>query len=333
MNEEKELMSASPLLITGAAGFIGARLVESFEHDSTPIVSVDHPSYFTEREEHRGIDFGTVVDREELFSWLENPANRPGAIVHLGACTDTTVLDEVFFQRVNVEYSKDLWDYATREQIPLVYASSASTYGAGESGYDDDESKIDQLQPLNPYGDSKQRFDRYVLKQEENGHHPSSWSGFKFFNVYGFGERHKGKMSSVVLQACDQIKESGGVRLFRSHHPDFLDGEQKRDFIAVTDVVRALRFALEKPISRGIYNLGTGKARTFLDLVRAVFKTLSRPEDIEFIDTPISLREHYQYFTEARMDRLVAEGFTGGFSSLEDGVKAYLERLLSVETS
>jgi ADP-L-glycero-D-manno-heptose 6-epimerase len=186
-----------------------------------------------------------------------------------------------------------------------------------------------KLKPLNPYGESKLEFDLWALEQERKGLKPPSWSGFKFFNVYGFGERHKGRMATVVLQAFDQIKKSGEVKLFRSHKEGIADGEQRRDFVYVGDVVDVLRFAMDSPIPRGIFNLGTGRARTFLDLVRAVFKELGVPEKIRFIDTPVELRARYQYLTEARMERLRAQGYERPFHSLEDGVAATIRDLLA----
>jgi ADP-L-glycero-D-manno-heptose 6-epimerase len=189
---------------------------------------------------------------------------------------------------------------------------------------------ISELKPLNPYGESKRLFDLWALHQELNGKAPPYWSGFKFFNVYGFGERHKGKMASVVLHAFDQIQKRGRVQLFKSHKEGILDGHQKRDFIWVRDVVQVLRFASEKPIQRGIFNLGTGQARTFLDLVTAVFTELGEIPQIDFIDTPEELRARYQYFTEAKMDKLRSEGYTEPFQSLESGVSYYVEQLLKV---
>jgi ADP-L-glycero-D-manno-heptose 6-epimerase len=246
----------------------------------------------------------------------------------MGACSRTDTTDEAFLKRVNIEYSQKLWDYCTRHGIPFVYASSAATYGDGAHGYDDDEATIQSLEPLNLYGKSKQIFDLWALEQERAGHHPPSWAGFKFFNVYGFGERHKGSQASVVLHGADQIQATGNLRLFKSHKEGIADGHQMRDFVAVEDVIEVLHFAIEKPIRRGIFNLGTGNARTFVDLARAVFKSLGKPERIEFIETPIHLRDKYQYFTEARMNRLRSEGYTRPFLSLEEGVAKYIQRLL-----
>jgi len=315
------------ILVTGAAGFIGARFVESCAARGIPRISVDARRHFAERPEHRGVDFGQIVDRDELFDWLNKDQPELRAIVHLGACTDTRQMDVAYLSRVNVEYSRMLWQYATTARVPLVYASSAATYGDGALGHADDESVIPRLHPLNPYGDSKQQFDLWALAEDRAGRNPPAWCGFKFFNVYGFGERHKGPMASVVLHAFDQIRNTGVVRLFRSHRPDFADGHQVRDFIDVNDVVNALHFALDASVPRGIVNLGTGEGRTFLDVTRATFDALGAPVRIEFIDTPPDLRERYQYFTQATTARLRSIGYAAPFTPVERGVRAYVRRL------
>jgi ADP-L-glycero-D-manno-heptose 6-epimerase len=317
-----------PILVTGAAGFIGARFVASCAARGISFLAVDDPAHFADRKEHREISFGTVIDREHLLTLLRAERMPLRGIVHLGACTDTTQMDRAFLERVNLGYSQALWRFAVDAGLPFVYASSAATYGDGSAGYADDEARIPELQPLNPYGESKQRFDVWVLGEEARGSAPPAWSGFKFFNVYGYGERHKERMSSVVLQAFDQIQRAGVVKLFRSHRSDIADGHQTRDFVYVRDVVDVLHFALEKPLRRGIYNLGTGRGRTFIDLVQATFAALSSPPRIEFVDTPAALRERYQYFTEARMETLRAAGFGRTFTSLEDGVREYVQQLL-----
>jgi ADP-L-glycero-D-manno-heptose 6-epimerase len=322
-------MNESPILVTGAAGFVGARFVESCNARRRAVVSVDEAELFGRRPEHAGIDFGTVVDRREVAAALAAGQIAPRAIVHMGACTDTTEMREDFLREVNLESSQDLWRHAVAARIPFVYASSAATYGGGELGYDDDEALIPRLCPLNPYGESKRLFDLWALDEERQHRAPPSWSGFKFFNVYGFGERHKGRMASVVLQAFDQIQQRGAVRLFRSHRDGIADGHQQRDFVCVEDVVEVLWFALETPIPRGILNLGTGQARTFLDLVRATFAALGVAERIEWVDTPEDIRERYQYFTQAEVGRLRAAGYRRPFTSLEDGVARYVARLLA----
>ncbi len=316
------------LLVTGAAGFIGARFVESCGRRGIPVVAVDRAASFADRREHRGIDFGTVIDLEALDGWLAATPPTLAGIVHLGACTDTTEMDVGYLRRVNLEYSQRLWQWASERRVPFVYASSAATYGDGSHGYDDDETRIPALRPLNPYGDSKQQFDLHVLAEERAGRRPPSWSGFKFFNVYGFGERHKGKMASVILHAFDQIRADGEVRLFKSYRPDVADGHQRRDFVFVDDVVAVLHHALAAPLARGIFNLGSGTSRTFLDLAHATFAALGRPPKIRFIEMPEGLRARYQYATEAAMGRLRGAGYTPPFTSLEDGARRYVERLL-----
>ena len=322
-------MAGDTLLVTGAGGFIGARFVESCGRRGIPVVSVDRPESFTERPEHRGLPFGTVVDYEALDAWLARAHPTLAGIVHLGACTDTTEMNVDFLRRVNLESSQRLWRYATDHQVPMVYASSAATYGDGALGYDDDEAMIPRLRPLNPYGESKQQFDLFALAEERAGRRPPAWTGFKFFNVYGYGERHKGSMASVVLHAFDQIRAGGEVRLFKSYHPGFADGEQRRDFVSVDDVVEVLHFALDAAVPRGIFNLGTGSSRTFLDLAHATFAALGVPPRIRFVDMPEELRARYQYATEARMDRLRTAGYRSPFTTLADGVRRYVERLLA----
>lgn len=319
----------SSILVTGAAGFVGARFVESCAGGKHAVISVDEPSYFKSREEHRGIDFQTIVDRNEMFEWLERHRPALHAVVHLGACTDTTEMDAAFLNRVNVEFSKRLWSYCSRSRVPLFYASSAATFGDGSHGYSDDESGIARLKPLNPYGESKQQFDLWALDEERRGLTPPAWAGFKFFNVYGFGERHKEKMASVILHAFDQIRDSKKLRLFKSYRPEVADGWQARDFVYVGDAVKVLWFAIETGLRRGIFNLGTGKARTYLDLGRAVFAELGVKENIEFIDMPDGIAARYQYFTQAEMKRLQSAGYRAPFTPLEEGVRAYLNRLLS----
>ncbi len=317
--------------VTGAAGFVGTRFVESCNEVGISVISVDEPSYFSSRYEHVGTSYGKIIDRAQFHDWLEKASadELPAAIVHLGACTDTTQLDKAYLNKMNLDYSQRLWSFASNKRIPFVYASSAATYGDGSLGYDDDEKLIPALKPLNPYGDSKQQFDLWALRQEQEGVSPPSWAGFKFFNVYGAGERHKHKMASVVLHAHDQILKAGKVQLFRSHKVGIADGQQKRDFIFVNDVVDALHFALNKPIKRGIFNLGSSQARSFVGLVTCVFHELSISPQIEFVDTPLEIRDRYQYFTQAKMERLKHEGFSAHFTSLENGVHQYIKTLHS----
>jgi len=319
---------AKSILVTGAAGFIGSRFVEFCEMNELPVISVDHLPYFNERLELKGLKQETKIDREGLFEFLRESKPALSVIIHLGACARTTELDEGILNHLNLEYSKKLWKYATQNQIPYYYASSAATYGDGGRGYDDDETRLADLLPLNPYGFSKHHFDLWALDQESQGFSPPKWSGFKLFNVYGFGERHKGDMSSVVLKAFDQIQATGTVKLFKSYRPDIHDGEQRRDFISVEDVVDVFWCAWKNHWPRGIYNLGTGEARSFLDLVHAVFKAMHLPPKVEFIDMPDGLEARYQYFTQSTTEKLRRSGWDEPFTTLETGVARYVEKLL-----
>lgn len=325
-------MSSETLLVTGAAGFIGARFVESCNARGVPVVSVDRREAFTTRPEHRRLDFGKTLDIEELPGWLADGRPDLAGIVHMGAISSTTELDTSLLERLNVGYSKNLWNEARRLGIPFVYASSAAVYGDGSLGFDDADALAPRLKPLNPYGESKRRFDLWALEEAAAGRTPPSWAGFRYFNVYGFGERHKGPQASVVLHGYDQATATREIRLFRSHKPGVTDGHQSRDFVDVSDAVEATWFALKRPITAGIYNVGTGTARTFLDLAKAVFASLGAEERIVFIDTPPGIRERYQYFTEAKMDRLRKLGFARKPVALEDGVDWYVRRLESAPT-
>ena len=315
------------LLVTGAAGFIGARFVESCNARGVPVVSVDRKDAFASRPEHARLDFGTLLDIDELESWLSESRRDFAGIVHMGAISATTERDEALLTRFNVDYSKMVWNAGRRLGVPLVYASSAAVYGDGSLGFDDADALVPRLRPLNPYGESKRRFDLWALEEAAAGRTPPAWAGFRFFNVYGFGERHKGGQASVVLHGYDQVKANGEIRLFESHRDGIPHGHQARDFVDVSDAVEAIWFALKKPVTAGIYNVGAGKARTFLDLAKAVFTALDAPERIVFVPTPEGIRERYQYFTEATMERLRAQGFAKKPVSLEDGIDWYVRRL------
>lgn len=316
------------ILITGAAGFIAARLAQHL-HLNTPndLLLVDD---FIARPDKQvnwtwSIDNSRVICLQRQDLWTALPDYSIEAVFHLGARTDTTLFDKAIFDDLNIGYSKRLWTYCTEQQIPFYYASSAATYGNGEKGYDDYTLPA-ELTPLNPYGDSKNDFDAWVLTQVTT---PPNWAGFKFFNVYGYGESHKGRMASVVWHAYNSIKQKGSMQLFKSHRPDFADGAQSRDFVSVTDVVNILTWFYTNRPQSSIYNLGTGQARPFLDLTRAVFAALQIPENISFIDTPLDIRETYQYFTEARLHKLRSVGYTANFLSLEQGVLEYVSLLQS----
>lgn len=316
------------IIVTGAAGFIGSALVgELLRHGWQDIVAVDDFSRVDKEPNLAGKKLTAKVDRNAFFSWLDSNEKQVQFIFHLGARTDTTEFDKAVFDELNVRYSQRMWEACVRYGIPLVYASSAATYGGGELGYSDaDEGLPFLLRPLNPYGESKNEFDKWALAQERK---PYFWAGLKFFNVYGPNEYHKGRMASVVLHAFNQIMATGGMKLFRSHRLDFKDGEQLRDFVYVKDVCSVCLFLMEHRKHSGLYNLGSGTARSFIDLARATFHAMERPERIAFIDTPADIRDKYQYFTQADMGRLKGIGYQAPFHSLEEGVADYVKNYLA----
>jgi ADP-L-glycero-D-manno-heptose 6-epimerase len=315
------------IVITGAAGFIGSCLLAFLnEKNFKDLVLVDDFSNPEKEKNLEGKIFSAKVHRDQFIEWLGKNHRMVQFVFHLGARTDTTEFDYSIFEKLNVSYSKAVWNACIEYGLPLVYASSAATYGAGEFGYADDESLIPSLKPLNPYGESKNEFDKWVLLQDRQ---PYFWAGLKFFNVYGPNEYHKKRMASVVFHAFNQIKTEGKIKLFRSHNPNYGDGKQLRDFVYVKDVASVCCFLLNHRKNSGIYNLGSGKARSFLDLAHAVFASLQMEEKIEFIDTPMDIREKYQYFTEAKMEKLHLISYQTPFFSLEDGVADYVENYLN----
>jgi ADP-L-glycero-D-manno-heptose 6-epimerase len=317
------------IIVTGAAGFIGSCLIGRLNQDNfNAIIAVDKFDNEVKNKNLRDKKIIQQVDRDVFFDWLDLNHEEVEFIFHIGARTDTTEFNKEIFDKLNVSYSQKVWKACYNYQIPLVYASSAATYGLGEFGYNDDESIIPQLKPLNPYGDSKNNFDIWALQQEKK---PFFWAGLKFFNVYGPNEYHKARMASVIFHAFNQIKATGKMKLFRSHHPDFKDGEQMRDFIYVKDLVEVCVFLMHHRKNSGIYNLGSGKARTFLDLARNTFKAMNIKEDIAFVDTPADIRDKYQYFTEANMQKLRSIGYTKPFHTLEEGIEDYVKGYLSRE--
>lgn len=314
------------IIVTGAAGFIGSCLIKKLNQENfNNVIAVDDFGNAQKNKNLEGKKIYEQVHRNDLFSWIDDHQKEIEFIFHLGARTDTTEFDRELLRRLNTDYSKKVWEKCTHYQIPLVYASSAATYGGGEYGYKDDTGVIPKLSPLNPYGESKNEFDKWVLQQKKT---PFFWAGLKFFNVYGPNEYHKGRMASVILHSFNQIRTNGKMKLFRSHRPDFKDGEQMRDFVYVKDVTKVCYFLMRHRKDSGIYNLGSGKARTFLDLTRAVFKAMDVKENIEFIDTPEDIRDKYQYFTEASMDKLRNIGYSEPFYSLEKGVEDYVKNYL-----
>lgn len=314
------------IVVTGAAGFIGSCLVAKLNEEGfLAVVAVDDFSRMEKAPNLEGKQLLARVERSQFFDWLDRNHSECEFIFHLGARTDTTEFDSAIFDELNVSYSQRMWQACVQYQLPLVYASSAATYGLGEFGYKDDEAAIPNLQPLNPYGWSKQQFDVWALQQAEK---PFFWAGLKFFNVYGPNEYHKGRMASVIMHAYNQINKTGGMQLFRSHNPQFADGEQQRDFVYVKDLVNVCYWLMEHRRNSGIYNLGSGRARTFLDLARVTFAAMGKPENISFRDTPEDIRDKYQYFTEADMSKLQGIGYPHAFTSLEDGVHDYVTNYL-----
>ena len=315
------------IVVTGAAGFIASNLVAGLnEKGFKDIILVDD---FSKAEKNKNFDgkiYTDKVDRGNFFYWFRENHRLIQFIFHIGARTDTTEFNESVFENLNLGYSKKVWMLCVEFGIPLIYASSAATYGLGEFGYEDNHMIVNKLKPLNPYGKSKNEFDKWAIKQERK---PYYWAGLKFFNVYGPNEYHKSRMASVVFHAYYQIKETGKIKLFRSHNPGFKDGEQARDFIYVKDVIDVLIFLMHQRKNQGIYNLGTGTARTFNDLAKEIFKAMGLDENIEYIDTPEDIRDKYQYFTQADITKLRSIGYKKPFISFENGIGDYVQNYLN----
>jgi|TARA_B110000285_G_scaffold228882_1_gene292596 ADP-L-glycero-D-manno-heptose 6-epimerase len=313
------------IVVTGAAGFIPSVLVSKLNKlGFEDLLLVDDFTSENKRENYVGKSFKQLVNRIEFIAEIDN-VSEVDFVFHLGARTDTTEFDVKIFNELNLNYSKTIWTWCSKNKIPLVYASSAATYGGGEHGYDDNHEIISELKPLNPYGDSKNDFDKWAIAQSIQ---PPFWAGLKFFNVYGPNEYHKSRMASVVFHAFNQITDTGTMNLFKSHNPNYKDGEQLRDFVYVKDVVEVCCFLMNNKAENGLYNLGTGKARSFVDLVKATFNALEVETSIGFIPTPIDIRDKYQYFTEANMQKLIDNGYSKPFTSLEDGVDDYVRNYL-----
>ncbi len=317
------------IVVTGAAGFIGSYLVGKLNkagyEDLILVDKFDDPWKDLNLLKKK---YRKFIDRDNFFQWLIKNSNDVEFIFHLGARTDTVGQEPDLYQQLNLIYTQRLWNICSEIQVPLLYASSAATYGNAEDGFSDSHRNIQNLRPLNLYGWSKHDFDVWALKQVRT---PPFWAGLKFFNVYGPNEYHKGRMSSVVLHAYKTIKETGKMELFRSHHSDYKDGEQSRDFIFVEDIAEVMMYFMENQKNTGIYNVGTGKARSFLDLTKSVFKSMNLAPDISFVDTPVDLRGRYQYFTEAEMQKLRDIGYTKSFTELEEGVDKYVSEYLLAE--
>lgn len=314
------------IVITGSAGFIGSCLISKFNSEGvTNLILVDDFSIANKQANYTLKTFYQKIERKHFIEWFDKNYNIVTDVIHIGARTDTTEKDINILNELNLNYTKAIWNICAKNKISLIYASSAATYGLGENGYDDDETKIPLLKPLNLYGESKNDFDIWALQQPQS---PPHWQGLKFFNVYGPNEYHKGRMASVIFHSFHQINTNGKVKLFSSHNPNYTDGGQLRDFIYVKDVVNVIWFLFSTKIKSGIYNLGSGKARTFLDLANATFKALNIEPNIEFIETPIDIRDKYQYFTEANMNKLISAGYSKKLTSLEDGVNDYVTNYL-----
>ncbi len=314
------------IVVTGAAGFIASYLVGYLnEKGYNDLILVDDFSREDKVPNYVDKKYIQKIDRTNFPAWLKKSQEKIDMVFHLGARTDTTEMSVGLFNELNLNYSKKIWTICQEKQIPLVYASSAATYGGGEFGYDDNHEVVPKLKPLNPYGESKNDFDKWVLMQTQT---PPFWAGLKFFNVYGPNEYHKGRMASVIFHAFRQIKENGKMKLFRSHNTNYTDGGQLRDFVYVKDVASVCEYLLNERPNSAIYNLGSGKARTFLDLATLTFKALDLEPKIEFVDTPIDIRDKYQYFTEANMSKLIQSGYSKPFHSLEEGVADYVKNFL-----
>jgi ADP-L-glycero-D-manno-heptose 6-epimerase len=314
------------IVITGAAGFIGSNMVAFLNRiGNADIVIVDDFLNEAKSANFSHLRFTEKIQRDNFFLWLDDNNKKVEFIIHLGARTNTAEFDISVFDRLNLGYSKQMWNSCSQFNIPLIYASSAATYGDGSLGYNDDHDIILRLKPLNPYGESKNDFDKWALEQNSM---PPFWAGLKFFNVYGPNEYHKGRMASVIFHAFNQIRETGKMKLFRSHREGIPDGGQSRDFVYVKDVVSVIYWLFKNQPPSGLYNLGTGKARSFLDLTKSTFRAMGIKPDIEFIDTPPDIRDKYQYFTEANMEKIRKAGYEETFYCLEDGVRDYVTNYL-----
>jgi ADP-L-glycero-D-manno-heptose 6-epimerase len=320
------------ILVTGGAGFIGSNITAALAERGRQVAVCDRLRRGNKWRNLGKVGLCDLVAPESLTSWLAAHEAELETIVHMGAISSTTEPDVDLIVESNFRLSLTLWRWCANHGKRFLYASSAATYGAGEQGFDDDGSPeaLAKLRPLNAYGWSKHLFDRWVSRELANGGpRPPQWAGLKIFNVYGPNEYHKGGMQSVVAQKYPLAAAGEALTLFRSHRPDVPDGGQKRDFVYVGDCVDVVSWLLEHPGVNGIFNLGTGQARSFEDLARALFAALRRPAAVEYVEMPEVIRPNYQYFTEASVERLRHAGYTRPFTSLMDGVREYVERYLS----
>ena len=327
-------MTPRMIVVTGGAGFIGSNIVARLcESDAWDVVVCDRLET-ADLAKWKNIAKHPIADLwapEELFEQLERHAERIEAVVHMGAISSTTEPDADLILRTNFSLSRDVWDWCAIRNVRMIYASSAATYGDGETGFEDrdDPESLNALRPLNAYGYSKYLFDQYAVRQADRGQAPRQWEGLKFFNVYGPNEGHKGGMKSVVAQIWPKVQAGETVSLFRSHNPNYPDGGQLRDFVYVDDVVNIIEWLLQTPDVSGVFNAGSGQARSFADLARATFAAAGKEPSIAYIDMPEVIRDRYQYFTEASMDRIRAVGFGGQSTPLEEGVRRYVQDFLS----
>ncbi len=319
------------ILITGAAGFIGANLVRAFNDiGRNDLILVDRLGVDEKWKNLLGTTYHQYLHSEQIFDdTYEYLMDEVEMIFHMGACSSTTEMDMDYLMFNNVQYSQSLFRFATEMKIPFIYASSAATYGDGAQGYDDDPQTINHLLPLNPYGYSKQVFDQWVLQMVAQNEAPPLWFGLKFFNVYGPREDHKAEMRSIAHKAFGQIHETGEVKLFKSHRDGYEDGFQLRDFVYVKDCTSAMIELSKLKEGSCILNMGTGKARSFYDLVAQCFKSLGKEVNVNYIDMPLSIRNQYQYFTQAKMDRFHTLCPKFNFYTLEEGVDDYMKFLSS----
>jgi len=318
------------IVVTGGAGFIGSNIVAALAASGEAVAVCDRLRQADKWHNLAHVAVRELIAPDELLAWLPAHASGVEAVVHMGAISSTTETDVDLIVEVNFRLSQALWRWCALEGKRFIYASSAATYGGGEQGFDDDPRRLPLLRPLNAYGWSKQLFDRWVASTLAAGDpSPPQWVGLKFFNVYGPNEYHKGSMRSVIAQKYPLAASGRPVTLFRSHRPDVPDGGQKRDFIYVRDCVRAVQWLLAHRAVNGLFNLGTGRARSFAELAGALLAALQRPQRIEYIEAPPEVLAHYQYFTEARMERLREVGYTVPFTTLEEGVAEYVQRYLS----
>jgi ADP-L-glycero-D-manno-heptose 6-epimerase len=322
------------VVVTGGAGFIGSNIVSRLCSEGRWDVIVCDRLESADLGKWRNIAKSPIADfwqPEELFAQLDRHVERVTAIVHMGAISSTTEQDADLILRTNFSLSRDLWDWCALNDTRLIYASSAATYGDGTAGFEDadDLAAISRLQPLNAYGYSKKLFDQYAVREASRDHAPKQWAGLKFFNVYGPNEGHKGGMKSVIAQIWPKVAAGETVSLFRSHHPDYADGGQLRDFVFVDDVVDIIDWLLCEPQVSGIFNAGSGQARSFLDLANATFAAAGKEPRVTYVDMPEVIRDRYQYFTQASMDRVRSLGFSGQSTPLEEGVRRYVQTFLS----